>query len=367
MELAELQRNWEAFGAQDPLWAILTVPGKRFGGWSAEEFFETGRGHIRYSMGYIESLGIRLKRNKALDFGCGVGRLTQALGDEFEECHGVDISPSMIERARQFNRHGDRCHYHVNARDDLSLFPDNTFDLVFTNIVLQHMQPKYSLNYLADMLRIIVPGGVVLFQLPGGPEPIGPQTPRTRTRNQGPMPDAAFRAQITPIDRPSTLWAGTRVEMIVRVKNCSTVAWKSAGLADRLMLCLGNHWLDEKHAPVRFDDGRYDLPWDLAPGEEIDVTLSIEVPRTPGRYLLELDMVQEHAAWFKNKGSETVIIPVTVEVPPASGDFTPKMQMYSVPKEEVVSFLQQRGGKVLDVQQVNAGQGLLDYNYYVTK
>jgi hypothetical protein len=47
---------------------------------------------------------------------------------------------------REFNRHGDRCRYHVNARNDLSLFADDTFDLVLTLIVLQHMQPKYILN-----------------------------------------------------------------------------------------------------------------------------------------------------------------------------------------------------------------------------
>jgi hypothetical protein len=57
MELAELQRNWEAFGAEDPLWAILTIPGKRFGQWNVDEFFQCGRDQIRGQMACIEERG----------------------------------------------------------------------------------------------------------------------------------------------------------------------------------------------------------------------------------------------------------------------------------------------------------------------
>ena len=41
MELERLQEHWNAFGEQDPLWAILTEPGKRGGAWDLEEFFGT--------------------------------------------------------------------------------------------------------------------------------------------------------------------------------------------------------------------------------------------------------------------------------------------------------------------------------------
>ena len=46
MELERLQREWNAFGEQDPLWAILTVPDRRGGRWDLEEFLATGRHEV---------------------------------------------------------------------------------------------------------------------------------------------------------------------------------------------------------------------------------------------------------------------------------------------------------------------------------
>ena len=42
-------------------------------------------------MNHIEEFGITISHKKALDFGCGVGRLTQELACNFEEVYGVDI------------------------------------------------------------------------------------------------------------------------------------------------------------------------------------------------------------------------------------------------------------------------------------
>ena len=71
-------------------------------------------------LGEVEASGLRVPHHQALDFGCGVGRLTQALAEHFERVAGVDIAASMIARARQENRHGDRVRYVVNERSDLA-------------------------------------------------------------------------------------------------------------------------------------------------------------------------------------------------------------------------------------------------------
>lgn len=167
MELKDLQKNWDKFGKTDPLWAILTHSDKKGGKWQTDDFFKTGITEVATVMQYIESLGINIFRRKALDFGCGVGRLTQALAHYFDEVYGVDIAPSMIELARKENRHDDKCRYYLNETDDLKLFPDDTLDFIYTNITLQHMQPGYSKNYLKEFIRILVPGGLLIFQLPG--------------------------------------------------------------------------------------------------------------------------------------------------------------------------------------------------------
>jgi hypothetical protein len=61
------------------------------------------------------------------------------------------------------------------------------------------------------------------------------------------------------------------------------------------------------------DDGRAPLPRDLGPGEELELSMVVNAPRDPGDYLLEVDLLQEGVAWFGDKGSPTVTLPVRVE------------------------------------------------------
>jgi 2-polyprenyl-3-methyl-5-hydroxy-6-metoxy-1,4-benzoquinol methylase len=166
MEIQELRRHWDGMGREDPLWAILTAPDKADGRWDPEEFFATGRRDVDSVLRQLDGLGIQAKRGRALDFGCGVGRLTQALAQHFDTVHGVDIASSMIDLAGRYNRFGERCTYHLNEKDDLSIFADGSFDFVLTLICLQHMEPRYSRRYLAEFARIVSPGGVLYFQLP---------------------------------------------------------------------------------------------------------------------------------------------------------------------------------------------------------
>ncbi len=164
--LASLQQDWDGFGKDDPLWRILSLPDKKGGKWTLDEFFETGRKEIDELLDYLKKVGLNPARGTALDFGCGVGRLTQGLARHFDRVKGVDISPSMIDLARQYNRFGDHVEYFVNARSDLRLFPDRSFDLIYSSITLQHVPPQFSRQYIADFVRVLRPGGAIVFQLP---------------------------------------------------------------------------------------------------------------------------------------------------------------------------------------------------------
>ncbi|HEX9611441.1 MAG TPA: class I SAM-dependent methyltransferase [Gemmatimonadales bacterium] len=171
MDLGKLQANWTTLGQRDPLWAILVDPEKRGNRWRREEFFETGRREIDAALSHVQAVGLAVPRRRALDFGCGVGRLTQALAARFEEVAGIDIAASMIELAREYNRYPATCSYQVNPHDDLRLFPDDHFDFVYSNIVLQHMEPAYATAYIREFVRVLAPAGVLLFQLPSGVVP----------------------------------------------------------------------------------------------------------------------------------------------------------------------------------------------------
>lgn len=169
MDLKDVQANWNRFGETDPFWAVLAWPGMEAGRWDVDAFFATGREEISDVMAYLDELGVPLEHGIALDFGCGVGRLTQALAHYFDQVHGVDISETMIDLAQRLNRFGERCHYHLNLRDDLSLFADDTFDFVYSNITLQHMPPRYARRYICEFLRVLKPTGIAVFQIPSRP------------------------------------------------------------------------------------------------------------------------------------------------------------------------------------------------------
>ena len=166
MDIKDLQENWDMFGKIDPLWATLSFPDKRGNRWQIDEFFETGFKEINALVKYVETLGINIPMTKALDFGCGVGRLTQALAHYFDEVCGVDIAPSMIMLAKKYNRQGDKCRYYLNETDDLKLFTNSSFNFIYTNITLQHIEPRYSKSYLKEFLRILAPHGLLIFQQP---------------------------------------------------------------------------------------------------------------------------------------------------------------------------------------------------------
>ena len=163
-----MQEHWERMATADPLWAILTDPEKTGRRWDPEEFFRSGESDVNRTMEEIANLGVHAARGSALDFGCGVGRLTQSLAKHFDHVDGVDISESMIALANQYNV-SERCRFTVNSAGTLAGFPANSYDFICSIIALQHIPPRYIRNYLQEFLRMLKPNGVLAFQLPSTP------------------------------------------------------------------------------------------------------------------------------------------------------------------------------------------------------
>ena len=203
MQLGALKRNWERLGRRDPFWAVLTDPAKRGGGWDREEFYRGGAEEIAAALARAEQLGVRRSRRRALDFGCGVGRITQALADHFERCDGVDISTSMLEAARLNNRHPDRCTYHLNDKPDLGLFDAATLQLrAIRRWCCSTWSRRYSERYIRELLRLLAPDGLLVFQLPSHRAARRTSADAARTEIAGRLPRRAFSARLS-IDAPA--------------------------------------------------------------------------------------------------------------------------------------------------------------------
>ncbi len=162
-----MRTSWEHFGATDPMWAILTQPETRDGRWDADAFFATGRADCAELLARATRLHPSLGRGNALDFGCGLGRLTRPLADEFEHAVGIDIAVSMIERANAHNHAPSRCSF-LQCCDTRLPVASQHFDFVVSKLTLQHIPPRLGLAYLGDLARTVAPGGLLLVQIPTG-------------------------------------------------------------------------------------------------------------------------------------------------------------------------------------------------------
>jgi len=168
MNFNKSAENWESLAQTDPLWAICTDPDKKGNRWDADDFFSTGVHELEIVFKYLfEKHYLPEHREKALDFGCGAGRLTRALTNYFSEVVGVDVSATMIQKALQYNQEfSDRISFIHNPYSDLKTFKSDQFSFIYTTIVLQHIPPDNAKSYISEFLRLLKPGGVLVFQIP---------------------------------------------------------------------------------------------------------------------------------------------------------------------------------------------------------
>lgn len=159
-------RAWEQWGKDNPCYGVLSAD--RFRNDSIDqtrsEFFQSGQEFIDDIIRRNDDSFGPTSKERALDFGCGVGRLTIPLSRYFDEAVGVDISPSMLAEADKNSAGIENIRYFLSD-DDLSLI-EGQFDFINSYIVLQHISTERGLNYVDRMLNMVKPGGSVAMHLP---------------------------------------------------------------------------------------------------------------------------------------------------------------------------------------------------------
>ncbi len=107
----------------------------------------------------VDERGLRAggRRVAALDVGCGIGALHPYLDGIFDTLSGCDISQESIDRARAERPQIEYRHYLPNRLP----FGDASFDIAFASCVLHHVPPEHWQEFIAEMKRVVRPGGVV--------------------------------------------------------------------------------------------------------------------------------------------------------------------------------------------------------------
>ena len=153
--MKDTDADWAMLGEGEPFYGVLSDP--RFlraniTPAALEEFWQTGRNELNGYRQLIRTHFGDFSDASALDFGCGVGRLTRAMGEMCQQATGLDISPGMLVEAR---RHAPA---NVNYVSELG---DETFDWLNSIIVFQHIPPQRGYRLLDDLLARVNPGGAL--------------------------------------------------------------------------------------------------------------------------------------------------------------------------------------------------------------
>ena len=298
-ELQRVQEVWDAQAQSDPLWAVLSQPGQLGRRWDLDAFMATGTKHVAEQLQRCEEIGGTFPdRHLALDFGSGVGRLSQALGDHFDRVLGLDISPTMVAVARRLNGHGSRVLYRLNESNRLDGIDTGSVTLMYSHIPLQHVPSDLARSYLGEFLRVVKPGGIVIVQVPSHYA----DSYLPADRDDLPVAVEDQRVSIGFPVHPGVLATGQTVEVEVDVTNASGRTWMQSATHP---LLIGNRWHRGESDVVAWNDGRARLPGRLGPGETVRLSLGICTPAEAGHYFLSVDVVQEGVCWFADRGPET--------------------------------------------------------------
>ena len=154
-------KAWERFGRDEPYFGVLAhekfSPGKIEQ--NRDEFFASGEGAVAQIIGQCEKHFGKLGRGRALDHGCGVGRLTFAFARQFDNVVALDVSPSMLAEARDNARRFGLSNVAFELSDDWLSKAGGTFDFVNSHMVLQHVPVRRGLRIVERLLEKLDPGG----------------------------------------------------------------------------------------------------------------------------------------------------------------------------------------------------------------
>ncbi|MEE3625367.1 class I SAM-dependent methyltransferase [Nitrospirillum sp. BR 11752] len=120
------------------------------------------RGHT--AMAHLLTVAPDINPGRILDMGCGIGTSTVPAAACFPEAevHGIDVGASMLRYAHARAEHlGAAVHFSQQSAERTT-FPDASFDVVYSCVVLHETSPEAAINILAESRRLLRPGGIAV-------------------------------------------------------------------------------------------------------------------------------------------------------------------------------------------------------------
>jgi ubiquinone/menaquinone biosynthesis C-methylase UbiE len=158
--------EWKKWGEIDPLYGVATWNDKSKSGknpWQDREFYALGKSDWCDFKRHWNQYGVTY--GVCLEIGCGAGRITMHLADDFKKVKALDVSEGMIRYARE--RINKTNVEFILAESSHLPVPDDSVDAVFSTHVFQHFDClKDASEYFGEIFRILGNDGSLMIHLP---------------------------------------------------------------------------------------------------------------------------------------------------------------------------------------------------------
>lgn len=159
---------WEFYGEQNPYFGVSTFEkfkAENLDDSAKDEFFQTGESHIQRIWQEIEENFCKdFNPQRAMDFGCGVGRLVIPLAKRCKEVVGIDISEKMLEESKKNSQQNGLENVEFFLSDENLSKVSGKFDLIHSFIVFQHINPEIGEKVFKRMLELLSDDGIGALQ-----------------------------------------------------------------------------------------------------------------------------------------------------------------------------------------------------------
>ena len=142
---------------------------------------------------FFDFLKDNAKNSEILDYGCGIGSsLRKVIEFSPKKITGIDISEVSIKKAKEVSAENSKIELLVDNCEK-TRFQNNSFDVVYGTGILHHLNLEIC---LAEIFRVLKPGGKFLFIEPLGTNPLinlyRKLTPKSRSIDEHPLVDKDF-------------------------------------------------------------------------------------------------------------------------------------------------------------------------------
>ncbi len=222
-DAGQMRRFWDERAREDPWYFVDNR--LAYGNPDVQAFWAGGERDLD---AILDALGVSVEPGDAVvDVGCGLGRLSRALAARAARVRAIDVSGEMLARARELNAHLSNVEWIEGDGVSLRPLEDAGADALVSHVVFQHIpDPEVTLGYVAEMGRVLRPGGWAAFQVSTDPRihrrrPLAAFARRLRRSGPRGQDDAAWLGSAIDLDRLRAVAAGAGLAL-ERVENPGT-------------------------------------------------------------------------------------------------------------------------------------------------